>query len=729
LDVPAGDAVLSSDKAILSTRAKEAIKTGLAMVIAFGIALWMDWEKPYWAGFSVAFISLDTFGASLNKASMRMLGTLVAIVAAFTFLALFPQQRWLFTAAVSLYVGLCAYMMTGKKRQYFWYASGFICVVIAVDSSNSLTAFQIAVERAQETGTGILVYSLVSALLWPQGSRGALEEASRKLWATQGLLYRTYRSLMSGKGTAEDSKQLRLQEVQLLTQVGQLLNAAETDSYEVWEVRHQWRHFHQQSTALMESLERWRQSFAEIRPLNLTKLLPDLEAGCSELDLRFEQIERMLAGDAPTRTPQPISLAVDGDEMRALTRFEKAAVVVYRAQLETLERLSRALFDCVRDLRGFGGPALKHLRLGTSQRALTIDPDRFQGVITVMATLWIAFLIWVYIDPPGRASFIMMSTTLTMVAVRTGMSTTGMALPLILSTLFAGIPYVFVMPHLSGYGQLGLMIFVVTFGITYLFSAPRQAGLKLIALAMFTNSISLQNQQAYSFAAFANNHLAMITLVAALIIATAYIPPSPRPEKAFLRLLRRFFRHAEFLISEPGLDGKHKKGIAARWKMILYRNDLLELPGKLAGCSRHIDYRMLAGTTPQQVQALVASLYGLAHRVNDLIEARGLPQADLVEQHLLDDLRDWRKVIEERLRADPTQAIRPVVDRLAARLTRMEARISETFVMVAEGVLSTKDYRNFYRLLGSYRGLSETLISYATEAEGIDWARFREEKF
>ena len=110
----------------LSTRAKEAIKTALAMVIAFGISLWMDWDRPYWAAFAVAFISLDTTGASLNKGAMRMLGTLVAILAAFTFLALFPQQRWLFVAFVSLYVGLCAYMMTGKKRQYFWYASGFI---------------------------------------------------------------------------------------------------------------------------------------------------------------------------------------------------------------------------------------------------------------------------------------------------------------------------------------------------------------------------------------------------------------------------------------------------------------------------------------------------------------------------------------------------------------------------------------------------------------------------
>jgi uncharacterized membrane protein YccC len=60
----------------LSTRAKEAIKTGLAMAIAFGIALQMGWDKPYWAGFAVAMISLSTAGQSLNKGVLRLLGTL-----------------------------------------------------------------------------------------------------------------------------------------------------------------------------------------------------------------------------------------------------------------------------------------------------------------------------------------------------------------------------------------------------------------------------------------------------------------------------------------------------------------------------------------------------------------------------------------------------------------------------------------------------------------------------
>ena len=34
----------------LSARTREAIKTGLAMVIVYAIAMQMGWDKPYWAG-------------------------------------------------------------------------------------------------------------------------------------------------------------------------------------------------------------------------------------------------------------------------------------------------------------------------------------------------------------------------------------------------------------------------------------------------------------------------------------------------------------------------------------------------------------------------------------------------------------------------------------------------------------------------------------------------------
>jgi uncharacterized membrane protein YccC len=679
-------------------------------------------------------ISLPTAGQSLNKGAMRMLGTLVAVAVALTFLAWFPQQRWWFMAVVSLYVGFCAYMMTGRKHQYFWYASGFICVTIAVYAANSPTAFQIAVERTQETGTGILVYSLVSALLWPRSSRDALEDASRRLFAVQSQLYRAYRGLMRGEGKPEDSRAQRMQELRLLQQVEVLLNAAETESYEVWEVRHQWRLFHQQSTAVMETLGHWRTGLPEIEPLDLQTLLPDLDALYSELDRRFAQIERMLGGRAPDRMPQAVTLAVHKAAMRALTRFQEAAVVVTKSQLDRLEALSRSVFDCVRDLRGYGESASKPLREETPRRGIAIDPDRFQSVISVLATLWISFLIWVYVDPPGDASFVYLSVVFIMVVKQIGISPKAILLPFTLAAFFTGIPYVFVMPHLSGYGELGLMIFGVTFAIGYLFSEPQQALAKMAGLALFARFISVQNEQTYSFASYANGAL-MVMLVGALLFAMAYIPTNPRPEKVFLRLLRRFFRNAEFLISGLAPDGQQLKGITGRWRAVFYQNDLLELPAKLAACGQKIDYRAFPANAPEQVQALVSSLYVLAFQIKDLVDAHGYPQAELAEKRLLDDVRAWHQVIEARMQRraeDPTQFIEPSADvrkRLADRLARLEASIEEMFAQSGKGELSTTDCKNLYRLLGSYRGLSEAAIGYAQLAEGMKWAQWREERF
>jgi hypothetical protein len=47
-------------------RVKESIKPDLAMSIAYGIALSMDWDGPYWNGSSVALISLSMVGQSPN---------------------------------------------------------------------------------------------------------------------------------------------------------------------------------------------------------------------------------------------------------------------------------------------------------------------------------------------------------------------------------------------------------------------------------------------------------------------------------------------------------------------------------------------------------------------------------------------------------------------------------------------------------------------------------------
>jgi uncharacterized membrane protein YccC len=716
----------------LNTRAKEAIKTGLAVVIAYAIALELGWEKPLWAAFAVVLISLDTTGQSLNKAAMRILGTLVGGAAAFLLLALFPQQRWLMMFGLSVYYGVCVYIMTGSKRPYFWFVCAFVCMVVMVDAApaDSLRIFQIVAARVEETAMGILVYSLISVLLWPRSSRVDLYEVGRKLSETQHQLYQTYRGLMAGHGTAEASQPLRMQELQLLTRLGKALGAAELDSYEVFEVRHQWRRFHEISAALMETLEHWRRSFPEIQSLDLERLLPNLTDVRSELDDRFAQIHRMLTDEAPTRKPTTVDLMVEQTEILTHTHFQRAALTVAKAQIDRLETLSRSLFGCVQDIKGYAREDAKPSSEKVHRRPFTVDPERFTSVIRVMAAQWIGFLIWICVDPPGHALFVFFVTLWTMIAVMGHINPLMLWPGFVFGLVLGGVVYIFIMPHLSGYLQLGLMLFIVTFAGFYILPGA----IKIGAMAFFHVVIGIQNQQTYNFAGYANT-AAAIVLSLACVVALFYIFSSPRPEKVFLRRLNRFFRQAEFLLSRLALDRDEQKGLATRWRMAIYSNNLLELPDKLAALVPRIDYRLLPGQTAEQVQAVANRLQAIAYRIKDLVDARNAPQNDLLVAAVIEDVRAWRMLAQKQFRLwteDPAQAVEPGVgiqDRLTARIKRLEEKIGVSLRSIEEGQLSEKDYENFYRFLGAFRGLSESGIAFERDAQGIDWAMWKEARF
>jgi uncharacterized membrane protein YccC len=158
-----------ADQGAPSDRVKAAVKTALAMVLAYGIALSMDWDNPYWAGFSVAFCSLSTVDESLNKGLLRVAGTLVGSMMTLILIALFPQDRWLFLTSMSIFLGFCTLMIPGNPRWYFWFVSGFSVPLLALSGgANAPNDFQTVILRTEETTLGVACYSLVWLLLWPK---------------------------------------------------------------------------------------------------------------------------------------------------------------------------------------------------------------------------------------------------------------------------------------------------------------------------------------------------------------------------------------------------------------------------------------------------------------------------------------------------------------------------------------------------------------------------------
>lgn len=267
----------------LSRNAIDSLKTALAITIAYAIALQLDWEQPRWAAITVALVSLATIGLSLNNAIERIFGTITAGLMTLVLLALFGQERWLYMLSLSAWMGLCTYLMGGKKFEGYWMMAGFATAIIAVDAGlDAAASFEVVILRLQQTLLGLMTYILVFVLLWPNDCYALFKAVSCKLASTHQKLYRLYRELMPGQLDNADKVQaartLRMQAIQQQAQFVQLLEGVEKERYEVWEIRHKWERYSEQVVELGETTACWRESFTEIQELDLQELLPNLAA-------------------------------------------------------------------------------------------------------------------------------------------------------------------------------------------------------------------------------------------------------------------------------------------------------------------------------------------------------------------------------------------------------------------------------------------------------------------
>ncbi|TAJ85483.1 FUSC family protein [Reyranella sp.] len=719
------------DQRVVSDRVKTAIKTALATVLAYGVALSMDWENAYWAAFAVAFCTLSTVGESLNKGLLRLSGTLLGSLAAVTLIALFPQDRWLFLIGMSFFTGFCTYMMPGTSRWYFWYVAGFSVPLLALaGGSDPLNDFQTVVVRIEETALGIVSYSLVFLLIWPTSSREALEDAVRRLATAHRQLTAHYLT----PTIVKSPETLRRQTTQGLARLGDLLDGAEIDSYEVWEARHAWRRLIHRLSQLTGTLERWRQSSAEVSEVDRRRLVPELTRFASELDRRFAEIGRMLEGHPPERGPISVPLDLEDKEAASLSPFQRAAFLLYRSHMQEIDKLTRDLFETVADIRNFSRAKVDPTGEAVPPLASALDPERLASVARWLTGLWLAWFIAIYVpDIPATVDFIVLTNTLSMaLSVMPQLRMASIFLPVAFGLTLGGAIYVLAMPHLASFAGLGAVLFAAVFVICCLFHRPTQAAGKAAALGLLVMVMGVANEQSYNFLNVANLAVVFPLVFAVLAVAT-YFPVSFRAEHVFLRLLGRFFRSCAYLASTLQWDPAKPPTRWQRLRYTLHLGGLARIPGKLALWGSALPAAALGQSTTEQAQALADSVQALAYRMQDLIEARATPQSQVLARELLSQVHDWRAGLQDifsNLSQHPEAAdFADFRSRLDAMVERLEDQIEEVIAGEDQTSTSTRENENSIRLLGAFRGVSEELVNFAKHSGGTDWARLREARF
>ncbi len=155
---------------MFSLATKEAVKVALSIVVSICLAIWFQWEKPYWAAIAAVVMAMnESFSHSVHKGHRRLLGTVLGIGYAFFLTAAFPQNPLLFLTFFSLFLVFCLFMSSDKNYGYAFSIGFTVCALITcMGEFDSEKTFYISILRMQETLLGVVVFSIIYRFIWPE---------------------------------------------------------------------------------------------------------------------------------------------------------------------------------------------------------------------------------------------------------------------------------------------------------------------------------------------------------------------------------------------------------------------------------------------------------------------------------------------------------------------------------------------------------------------------------
>ncbi|WP_434666768.1 FUSC family protein [Paraburkholderia sp. A3BS-1L] len=154
------------------------LKTVLAVLLSTGISMRLELAAPRTAMVSVVILMMHQHsGMVMARGFYRGLGMVVGNLAALLLFALFPQERVLFLAVLSVWIGLCVWGAASYRnyQSYGFVLAGYATCIAALPAiDHPYGILDNVVTGLSEVSIGILCASLVSALIFPLHVRDML---------------------------------------------------------------------------------------------------------------------------------------------------------------------------------------------------------------------------------------------------------------------------------------------------------------------------------------------------------------------------------------------------------------------------------------------------------------------------------------------------------------------------------------------------------------------------
>jgi uncharacterized membrane protein YccC len=722
---------------------REPFKLALSMTLFYWLALWMNWDMPKYGALAIALVSLGTAGASIQKGVARIAGTTVGLAVGMLGLALFAQDRWGMLLFLSSYLVVIGYFMPASRNGYAWYVAGFIAPLVWATTYGVVdNAFHYATFRYLETSAGILIYTMVSVVLWPRRAGEALDRQGEDLWPGLRRLFGVYRQELEEGRAAERAVAPQSRLAGLMSQMDTTLQAAFADTPAVRSRRRDWETFRLNLRATSDALELWRESIDDSRRLEPARLIVGLDAALATIDRRLARMEALwrarVTGDEGAEAGRddetllrPLDLDVDPAAAEELAHFDRAVALGFAQQLRTLDLASRELLGTMRCLTEAvpGRRADDRWLSPEAYRPPRWDPVRLVNAMFPVLCFAAAYVFWIYFDPPTGPSVPNMAATFGLIMLLTPMNAVTILVLLIGAIAVAVAPvYLFVMPRLeTGFGLLAL-IFGYTFTVGLL--GQRSPPVKAAVLPMFVMMTGISNEQVYSFLGLVDRAMMMGLGILFVAIVQILLTPS-RPERVVVRSVRRFFRGCALITAAFARPRPRQHARARTLRKRYYESMVLPVPRRLQAVEQKLEYGLFPANGPEKVRCLLDALQSLARRLQSLEIAYGrvVRRSAVWSAPLATMGAQIRESLERVFHAWSRLDLAAVVDERSALrdLARGLERTLEDQLQSEQ--IDDEALVELYAMLGCARGLIRAAGVTAGAMRSIDWDQWTEARF
>lgn len=147
---------------------RAAIRTAVGALVAVLVAFKFHLQSPYWSGMSVVIISNLYTGSIIDKALMRVTGTIIGAVLGFFLVGIVANSLLLYLLSCFLIIAVSVYFYYYSKYGYA-YLLGALCafIIISQITINPQNAFNVAIWRPVEIAVGVIVFAFSVYVIFP----------------------------------------------------------------------------------------------------------------------------------------------------------------------------------------------------------------------------------------------------------------------------------------------------------------------------------------------------------------------------------------------------------------------------------------------------------------------------------------------------------------------------------------------------------------------------------